>query len=454
MDDPERARLDLVPDDDPAVVPEQHEEHGSSSSTAPAVHLLALNAITRPSRDDDNDGPDEASRNFYTSAQWTPDGTSLLASSSRNTVSTFVLPDDLLDPDVVPRRLEPQSVVTLPEPTQTVTPAPYFSLAEPSSQSALVTCRDHPLHLYHLFPPADAPNIPMATYKLIRRETEEYITPSSLVWNLPGTHFLCGSANRLDYFDVTRHGSDGPLLTIPTIPSKRHVAKGHGVGMKGVVSALAALPPDTNSSSLIAAGTRTRWIGLYDLHRTDKAVANFSVANAQGLDPSTAAAVAGQGIVQVRWSPCGRYLVVNERQSRGLLVYDIRGTGQLLSALVGRDAASQQKLTLDVFPDGDSSSESPFFEVWAGSRDGSVAVWEAVGSQVGAVEPAWRWDAHGAPVGSTAVHSSGSVVATCSGGWGSPTARDINEVFGTASSHPSSQKVFDESELRVWAIGG
>ncbi|KAH6895725.1 WD40-repeat-containing domain protein [Thelonectria olida] len=448
MDAPERVDAELLPN--PAVVSEEQPVPNHGLSSAPAIHLLAENAIARPSQD----GPEASvsAQEYYTSAQWTPDGTSLLVSSSLNKISTFVLPDDLLDPSTSrPRHLAPQSSISLPEPTQTIAAAPYFSLAEPSSQTVLVGCRDHPLHLYHLFPQDGAPNVPLATYKLIRRETEEYITPSSLLWEHTGTHFLCGSTNRIDYFDMTRHGSDGPLLTIPTIPSKRHIAKGNGVGMKGNVSTLAASPMDANGGSIVAAGTWTRWVGLYDIHRTDKTVANFTIANTEGIDG--AADVAGQGIVQVCWSPCGRYLVVNERQSKSLLVYDIRGSGRLLSVLGSRNATTQQKLTLDVFP-GASSSDTSFFEVWAGSRDGSVDVWEGVGSQFGVVEPSWDWKAHNSPVGSTIVHSSGSVAATCSGGWGAATVRDIDEGFGVAGSHPRTQNVFDESGLRVWTIGG
>ncbi|KAF4460068.1 Guanine nucleotide-binding negative regulator 1 [Fusarium albosuccineum] len=439
MDDPDPA-IQLDPDAHPADRPQK---------PSPSVSLVAENPIARQPRSDitDQQSPSAPATSqssnspFYTSAQWTADGTSLLVSSSLNSISTFVLPDDLLDPSASrPRRLEPQSSVSLPEPSQTIAAAPFFSLAEPSSQIALVGCRDHPIQLYHLFPPDNdgvaSRAAPLASYKLIRRETEEYITPSSMLWEATGSHFLCGSANRLDYFDMTRPGSDGPLLTIPTIPSKRHMPKGGGVGMKGTVASLAASPVDANGSSIVAAGTWTRCIGLYDLHRSDKVIANWSLPRADEID----GVVGGQGIVQVRWSPCGRYLVINERHASGLLIYDIRGTGELLCTLRGRSAPTQQKMTLDVFT-GDHYAESSFFEVWTGTHDGGVVVWEGVGSQVGVIEPSWDWSAHDAPVGSTALHSSGSVVATCSGGWG----------FGEVS---DAHTVFDESSVKVWSIGG
>ncbi|EHK50251.1 hypothetical protein TRIATDRAFT_289045 [Trichoderma atroviride IMI 206040] len=420
-----------------SCVVDRHDEQ-QNEKTAPSIGLLAERlANANTSR-------------FYTSAQWTADGTSILAASSDQTVASFILPADLLHPAGEPRHLARQASIKLPEPTQTLAGAPYFSLANPASQTFLVGCRDHPLHLYHAFPqlddadaPEDVASRPIYTYKLIRMESEQYISPASLLWEYPGTHFICGSANRIDLFDASGHCADGPTLTIPTIPSRRHISKGSGVGMKGTVAALAASPPADASGhgSILAAGTWTRWMGTYDIHRTDRVVANWSIADAD--EKAFRISLGGQGIVQTAWSPCGRYLVVNERQADGLLVYDIRGTGQLLAVLNGRRATTQQRLHFDVFQ-GETG-----FEVWAGTQDGTVAVWEEVGMRNDVVEPSWTWKAHESPVGSTIVHSSGSVAATCSGGWGYP--RESRQGHAAESHH---RQVFDESSLRVWSIGG
>ncbi|UNI13411.1 hypothetical protein JDV02_000159 [Purpureocillium takamizusanense] len=440
-----------------AAAPDQQAHTTQGPGGMPEIELLARrpapSETPQPQTNDDvqrqtaSGGiPDAASKRrlFYSSAQWTSDGTTIIVGASDNSVSSFVLPADLLQSAGQDLVLEPQATTNLPEPTYAIAAAPFFSLADPVSQTYLVSCRDHPIHLHHAFPDPDTHQTPLGSYRLIRKETEQYITPASMIWQQPGTHFLCGSANRLDLFDVSRHGSDGPLTTVPTIPSKRHISKGSGVGMKGTVSALAASPYDANGGSLVAAGTWTRWMGMYDLSRTNKVVANWSISQAASADFGLD--IGGQGVVQVSWSPCGRYLVINERQSSGLLVYDIRGAGKLLSVLTGRRCASQQRLTCDLFQSDIYGSAG--FEVWGGSQDGHVLVWDNVGLRDGPLSPSWDWKAHDSPVGSTILHDCGSVVATCSGAW----EHSPDHVLGDTLDKSSQCRVLDESSLKIWSI--
>jgi WD40 repeat protein len=424
----------------------------ATSDSSPSVTLLAKHSIaSQPPQSSPTPALQSVDTKrlensfFFSSAQWSADGTSALVGRSDNAVSAFVLPSDLLDEHDEARPLESQSTIKLPEPTQAIAASPYFSLAEPASQTFLTACRDHPIQLYHAFPQEDK-SMPLCAYKLIRHETEEYISASSLLWSQPGTHFVCGSTNRLDYFDISRYGSDGPILTIPTIPSKRHVLKGGGVGMKGTVSALAASRTDSNEG-IIAAGTRTRWMGLYDLGRVDKAVAHWTIAGADQEEFGTD--IGGQGIMQTTWSTCGRYLIINERQSSGLLVYDIRVSGKLLSILSGRQAQSQQRLSCDIF--GNPHGE-PGFEVWAGDQTGSVQVWDEVGLHYGLRDSSWNWKAHDAPVSSAIVHPSGSVALTCSGAWDYPADEDVPDDQETAHHGGSRSRIMDDSSIKVWSI--
>jgi hypothetical protein len=61
-------------------------------------------------------------------------------------------------------------------------------------------------------------------------------------------------------FDVSRSGNEGPVSWMPTIPSKRKQIVGGGIGMKGIVSAMAVNP---SGDGILAAGTFTRHVGLY-----------------------------------------------------------------------------------------------------------------------------------------------------------------------------------------------
>ncbi|KAK3687717.1 WD40-repeat-containing domain protein [Podospora appendiculata] len=401
---------------------------------------------------------------FFKSVQWSADGTTLFTSSSSNRISTFVLPSTLLDPRPSPVDLAAQSTLTLPEPSNAIAPCPYFALEQPSTQVLLTASKDHPIHLHHVFPqPSPTPSPPIASFRLIKHETEAYMPITSLIWPAPGTHFIAGTTNRIALFDVSRPDAtlaSTPFQTIATIPSTRHIAKGNGIGMRGTVSALAANVRSPGDAGLVAAGTWTRSMGLYDLQRAGSCVATWSVAGA-----AREGAVGGRGVMQVLWSPCGRYLVVNERMARGLLVYDLRGTNELLACLTGRDGQTNQRLSCDVFPGSEGSGG---FEVWAGTKDGGVVVWEGVGGREGCVEPSWEREVHASSVGGVAMHMSGSVLATVSGSWRIDDGESSDEESSDESDEESSSSgaseashknplrasvVVEETSLKVWSIG-
>ncbi|KAK7734932.1 hypothetical protein SLS53_007709 [Cytospora paraplurivora] len=305
-------------------------------------------------------------------------------------------------------------------------------------------------------------------YNLISPQTEAYLPVHSLVWPASHTSFFVGSTNLIAQFDLQRIG-EGPKQRVHTIPSKRHISKGNGVGMRGTVSALSMQNENYVPTGLLAAGTWTRWVGLYDFARGGERTATWSIAEAAGSvvvdDPPPDSGqspvprqrhnsrgllpirgIGGEGINQTAWSPDGRYLLINERQSTGVLIYDVRVTNKLLGVLAGRDALTHQRLDLAVYP---GSEDTGGFEVWAGTRDGTVKVWQDVGNTEGCQWPSWDFQTEvgdsvdndheegsvGWPVGSVALHASGSVAATCTGCW---TVLDGDDGGGAASSSSSS----------------
>lgn len=181
-------------------------------------------------------------------------------------------------------------------------------------------------------------------------------------------------------FDVSRPGEE-PIWQLPTIPSRRKKIVGGGVGIKGIVSALAASP---EGGQLLAAGTFTRKIGLYSSNGAGDSVGVFPVSGTEADRK-----IGGQGITQLSWSPDGRYLFVAERKSDGVLVYDIRVTGKLLGWLQGRSAMSMQRLGIDICQSSNTSCE-----LWAGGTDGNVRVYVNPHRSEGGIEYDWKRHFH------------------------------------------------------------
>ncbi|KAK7738839.1 hypothetical protein SLS63_002176 [Diaporthe eres] len=439
----------------------------------------------------------------------------------------FVIPSDLLESREHPLSIRPQKTLDLPETSNVFAPAPYFALENPDTHHVLVACRDHPIQIFRALPatltPGDEPqeshhqpheSSSLFSYRLISPQTEAYLPVHSLVWPspyaAPSSSFFVGSNNLIAQFNLHRIGQ-GPQQVVHTIPSKRHISKGNGVGMRGTVSAL-SMQNDENyvPTGLLAAGTWTRWVGLYDFARGGERVATWSVADAAAsaaipdpppdspLQPYVPSqrltsrgrkqpiiGIGGAGINQTAWSPDGRYLLVNERQSTGILIYDVRVTNKVLGFLADRDALTHQRLDLAVYPDSEGVGG---FEVWAGTRDGTVKVWQGVGNDEGCIWPSWDFSTRGeadaeeqsvrSPVGSVSLHKYGSVVATCTGGWRVTGEDDDDKVSSSTSSSDSSSddesgssssprplselnrhaggfsdnRTFDKSYLKIWSI--
>ncbi|KAE8414035.1 WD40-repeat-containing domain protein [Aspergillus pseudocaelatus] len=322
------------------------------------------------------------------------------SASDTNYIKSVEWPPDLLEERPSPHRLSPYSVLASAEPTYATAIYPYYSLQDPSTTLFLSSVRDHPIRLASTL----APTL-LATYSLIHPTTEAFITPHSIIYPyaLGGTHFLTGSDSLICLFDVSRPGNDGPVSWMPTIPSKRKQTVGGGVGMKGIISAMAINP---TGDGILAAGTFSRQVGLYDSNGTGQSLGTFSIAK---TDASRR--IGGRGITQILWSPCGRYLYIAERKSDGVMIYDIRVTGQLLGWLEGRKAITNQRMKVDIV----STNQGISHEIWAGGTDGFMRVWRDPTHTAGGQEPVWEWKIHDDSVSSTVLHPMGNVVATCSG---------------------------------------
>jgi WD40 repeat protein len=233
--------------------------------------------------------------------------------------------------------------------------------------------------------------------------------------------------------------------------------------MRGIISCLSLQPRELSSATaLLAAGTWTRWIGLYDAGGLGGTVANWSIASAA----DSTAKICGGGISQTLWSPCGRYLYVVERKSRGILVYDVRVTGRLVGWLEGRAAETNQRLGVDIFSAAQGQIKgADQTEMWAGDVDGVVRVWKwsgfsDEGGEVG-LTPEKEWRAHESAVSGVATHPSGTVVATCSGqrqevnGFGDESdsdSDDSSEEFEALVPNTKKREILPDSSMKIWGI--
>ncbi|QKX58140.1 uncharacterized protein TRUGW13939_05261 [Talaromyces rugulosus] len=356
--------------------------------------------VSSDSRDGSSGIHDTADSNYFKHAEWTPDGTTVVTNSADNHIRTFILPPDLLEEREQPLQLEPYSTIPSTEPVYATAIYPFFSLQDPSTTLVVSSVRDHPIRLSSALAPQT-----LGTYSLVNPTTEAFITPHSILYpsHLGGSHFITGSDSLICIFDVSRPGNEGPVTRLPTIPSKRKQIVGGGVGMKGIVSALAMNPA---GDGILAAGTFTRHVALYGSRGSGELIGTFCIAKTEADKH-----IGGSGITQLLWSPCGRYLYIAERKSQGMLIYDIRVTGQLLGWLEGREALTNQRMKADVVATGEQESH----EIWAGGTDGAVRVWSNPFASIGAQKPQYEFSMHGDPVTSSVLHPGSSVLATCSG---------------------------------------
>ena len=368
-------------------------------------------------------------------AQLSPDGTCIFSSDYSRMFSVYAIDPDILS-ETGTRPLKPYAQFSSASPIWAFVANPHFNLQDASSTHVLISRRDSYITLHNALWDTARPydtaspqssrsepidiSKPLASYKLIDHLTEAVTAPISLAYSHSGAHFFAGKQNGIATFDLEY--TDDPIYTITTIPSKRNKLKGGGRGFKGWISALSLSPPSPSSGGgLLAAGARTRYVGIYDAISGEE-VTHFSLPGTiegKKFRNQNLRHIMGDGVSHLRWSPCGKYLYVAERQSDVLLIYDVRNFSLSLGYCTGRKALTKQKLGFDVWNAGASpyDIEGISHEVWSGGTDGNVRVWRDPYRKEGPVEADEMVKAggEGIPVVSTLVHPSGSLAVAARG---------------------------------------
>lgn len=335
-------------------------------STESALKLVAQ--VDCEQHDEPSSGVGK-SDNYFRSVDWSPDGTCLITNSADNSIRTFIVPPELLDEHDHPLRLEPYSAIRLRESADAIACHPAYNLEDVSTTLILSAVNEHPIRLNSALT-GDL----IASYPLVNPNTEAYIKPQSMMFTDDGSYFITGSQNLISTFDVSRPGS-APLTSIKTGPKKSNGSWSNPtLSLRGLVSALAV----DRQYNVLAAGTFSRQIGLYDAAGQGECVGVFSIAGTEA-DKT----IFGNGVTGLAWSDCGRYLYINERKSDGVLIYDIRQSGQLLSWVCGRAAMTNQRMKVDLTFDVNSGTRS----IWAGGQDGKLRRWIDAHLHQGSIEP-------------------------------------------------------------------
>lgn len=359
--------------------------------------------------------------NFFKEAQFSPDGTAVITHNDDGDIRTFILPQDLLDASEQPHDLAPYSVLTSPTNVQSYALYPGFSLQDMSTTLILSAPVDQPLRLTNALDPAFT-----HAYPYIHAKTEAYIAPNSLTFHSDGSHFVAGARGSIAIFDTSR-ANEGPIamhITKPKDPKRAATSmRDSGLIMSMSIS----------TDGHLAAGSANRSVGIFSSSGHGGCQTAFSVA--PGLDDPDAATYSGTGITSLAWTPDGNYLLVGERQSDGIHVYDVRNQLRRVSWLAGRNALTTQRLGISTVPTLSG------LEVWAGGMDGALRMWQNPGQAEGIQEPdAVLSGMHGDPVTSAVWHPGGAVMATCSG----------QRRFDDADEDEIS--VRSDNSLKIWSV--
>ncbi|KAK5117317.1 hypothetical protein LTR62_005934 [Meristemomyces frigidus] len=374
---------------------------------------------------------------FFREAQFSDDGTSIVTLNDDQCLRTFILPPDLLDGDEKPKVLQEYAAFRSPASVQSYAIHPSYDLQDPATTLVLHSATDQPLSLRNSLNYSTV----AAKYNNVSPTTEAYLTSFSLAFSRDGSRFISGGNNHLSIFDCYQGYSD-PVLTHRLAPGRkaRRLYGEPRLSCKGIVSALA-----TNSASgLLAVGTTEREIGLFPDEGRGECLVSFSIAKA--LDNSSKAH--GTGIMHLKWSPNGKYLLAAERQSDCIQLYDVRNLVRRVSWLSGRKAETTQRLSFDVVPTEDG------FEVWAGGKDGVVRMWKNPGSKEDEHTPDTELKLHDDAVSSAVWHPGGAVLASCSGQrysndrFESDNSEDDGELLVPASTQPHTH----DNKLAIWMI--
>lgn len=263
---------------------------------------------------------DVGSHDFFRQAQWSPDGTLLLANTESHRHAVYHLSEVHLNQkqaDEEEARAEPIELKLehrAPSPIHSCCLYPLASLYAPTTACFATSSVGRPIHL------VDAMSgHTRASYPIIDHQ-EKFRGAAAMKFSSDGLHLVCGHENSLEVFDVTRPGPGSRICTSQY--------KKSGSGQKGIISTLDFSREDT--SNVLVAGSFSGQMAIYDL-RSASAVLHFTCPSREAVS-------------QVEYHPNQPGVVFSShRKSTDIQAWDLRFSVNQLG-IYARGSCTNQRL--------------------------------------------------------------------------------------------------------------
>jgi WD40 repeat protein len=215
---------------------------------------------------------------------------------------------------------------------------PFMSRENDITCCFVASIKDRPVQLF------DSNTLRLRYSYITKDQADEICAPLTVKFNVEGSKLYCGFESKLQIFDIQGFMEE-EILTSPCRKSKE--------GLKGLISSIAFNP---DRSGIYCLGTFSGQMGLYD-ERNNEEFCLFR-------DP-VAQSGTFLGVTQVQFSPDGHYLLSCARNSNELLVWDIRGSGEVLHRLY-RPGNTTQRIQFDTIEG----------TVYTGATDGIIRAYD------------------------------------------------------------------------------
>ncbi|KAM0788492.1 hypothetical protein ACM66B_001624 [Microbotryomycetes sp. NB124-2] len=320
---------------------------------------------------------------FFRTLRVCPDGSCALVLAEDRSLSLFRMHDTPPSPNRDPEPRENQ-IEWQPEwtfrPPDSILSFEWFPGASSTNLvyfAFVVAIKDHPVQLL------DGSDCRVRASYPIEDHQERFVAPHAMTFSDDGSLLYCGFENAIEVFQVGQPGAAGQRIhTSPSRASRQ--------GQKGIISSLAFRP---DNSGLLAAGSLSGTVGLYDTTRDNTLIKLIKVPR-------------GKGVTMVHFHPKAHLLFVASRQSEGITVIDLRNFLKPLIQLKRRAPRTNQKFDFDVDPSG----------IWlvTGDKSGQLNCFSAEYDPANS-SPLQQFRLSREPLGAATFVPGSSLLVTCSG---------------------------------------